>query len=109
MIQLSNGAKVLTAFIVPASPGMKPNGVALAETETDFVVWSIYWDGETTGDAQGQTHELWECETGHYFQKSMEPDRRNSRLQMAEQDFGIRLSRFLTPAQGRGVIDGYAQ
>lgn len=92
MIHLTNGAKVLAAFIVPATPGMKPNGLVLAETETDFVTWSIYWDGKTTGDDQGQTHELWECETGHYFQKSasyMQADREG------QIDFGLRLARLL--------------
>jgi hypothetical protein len=64
MIRLTNGATVHAAFILPASPGMKPHGLVLAETENDFVTWEIYWDGETTGDERGQTHELWECETG---------------------------------------------
>lgn len=102
MIHLSNGAKVHAAFILPASPGMKPNGLALAETETDWCTWSIHWDGDTTGDEEGQTHEVWEAETGHYFQKSM-PISQGSPKPMAEYDFGLRLRRMLTHGQHRGV------
>ena len=102
MIQLSNGAKVLAAFILPASPGQKPRGLVLAETLNDFVTWQIYWDGETTGDEQGQTHELWEAEQGHYFQRGMYPQQGNPRL-MAELDFGLRLKHLLTDQQFQGV------
>ncbi len=96
MIRLNNCEKVHAAFILPASPGMKPNGLVLAETTNDWVTWNIYWDGETTGDEEGQTHELWQAECGHYFQKSatyLDAQR------MAENDFGHRLMRLLpTPA-----------
>lgn len=94
MIQLSNGATVHAAFILPASPGMKPNGVVLAEQERDWVTWSIYWDGETTGDAEGQTHELWECETGCYFQK-MYSGINGEGKRLAELSFGFRLGALL--------------
>lgn len=100
MIHLSNGEKVLAAYIVPASPGMKPNGLVLAETETDWVTWSVYWDGETTGDDHGQTHELWEAETGHYWTKSSHTIESK---RMAERDFGLRLQRFI-PTQSREAI-----
>ena len=98
MIQLSNGAKVHAAFIRPASPGMKPSGLVLAEQERDWVTWSIYWDGDTTGDEEGQTHEVWEAECGHYYQKEYS-GLNGEGQRMAERDFGHRLMQLLpTPS-----------
>ena len=71
MIKLSNGATVHAAFIMPAQPSMKPSGIALAETPTDWVVWNIYWDGQTMEDYPDNSiiHEVWESTNGHYFSK----------------------------------------
>ena len=96
MIQLSNGAKVHAAFILPASPGMKPNGVVLAEQECDWVTWSIHWDGDCAmaDDEEGLTHEVWECETGHYFSKSYQGMNGEAK-RLAELSFGFRLCALL--------------
>src|SRR5690606_13875864 len=100
-------AKVLAAYVMPASAGMKPNGVVLAETATDWVTWNIYWDGGVWADLEneGQLHEAWECETGHYFQKSMHPSQGDPKT-LAEFDFGLRLRHLLTQAALRGIDDG---
>ena len=100
MIQLSNGAKVHAAFIRPASPGMKPSGLVLAEQERDWVTWSIYWDGDSAmaDDEEGLTHEVWEAECGHYYQKEYS-GLNGEGQRMAEQDFGHRLMQLLpTPS-----------
>lgn len=103
MLKLSNGATVHAAFVLPGIPGtLKPHGIVLAETHTDWVVWSIHWDGDTTGDEQGQTNELWEAESGSYFQKGAAYLDSQA---MAEFDFGIRLARLLTNKTKQGVHD----
>ena len=101
MIQLSNGAKVHAAFIQPASPGMKPNGVVFAETETDWCTWSIYWDGDSTMDDtdEGLTHEVWEAETGYYYQKSDPGAQR-----LAQLNFGFRLGGMLLPTMKERIF-----
>lgn len=99
MIHLSNGAEVLAAYILPASGGRKPNGLVLAKKSDDhFVTWLIHWDGDTTGD-DGQTHEVWECDTGHYFSPGgdMVP------IDMAQFDFGLRLRHLLSSTILRGT------
>lgn len=103
MIRLQMGT-VHAAFVLPASPGMKPHGLVLAETPTDWVTWQVYWDGNTTGDDEGQTHELWEAECGHYFQKSMANNPEMGDPQhMATFDFGLRLRLFMDSATIKGV------
>jgi len=102
MIRLSNGATVHAAYLLPARPGMKPSGLVLAETATDWVTWAVYWEGDTTGDDEGQTHEQWEAETGHYFQKSM-PHSQGDPEDLARFDFGLRLRRHLTYTIQRGI------
>ena len=92
MIQLSNGAKVHAAFIQPASPGMKPTGVVFAETETDWCTWSIYWDGDWVDLGEDGNHEVWEAETGYYYQKSDPGAQR-----LAQLNFSFRLGGMLNP------------
>lgn len=105
MICVRNG-KVHAAFILPASPGVKPHGLVLAETATDWVTWNIYWDGDLKFDDEGTdgglTHELWEAECGHYFQKSM-PESQGDPQRLAHYDFGLRLRRLLNIHQWAGV------
>lgn len=97
MIRLSNGATVHAAYVVPAEPSTKPHGIVLAETKTDWVVWDIYWDGQTIEDYPDNSiiHEVWESTNGHYFSKNnagnltdMDPRR------MAYTQFGLNLRRF---------------
>lgn len=87
MIRLSNQAEVHAAFLLPASPGMKANGLVLAETEHDWVTWTIHQD-------PGQL--IWDCETGHYFQKNMlnNPGMGDPK-QLAHFDFGFRVRRIV--------------
>lgn len=108
MIQLTNGATVHAAYIVPAGPSMKPRGAVLAETETDWVVWTIYWDGDIhiDHDGDGRHHEVWECEQGTYIGKSMarnpeggDPHR------LAELSFGRKVHFFTTA----GIHEGMTQ
>lgn len=96
MITLSNNAKVLAAYIVPKSPGHKPHGIVLAETETDWVTWDIYWDGIVTPNADDEYNELWEAEAGHYWHKTSTPGDDVIAKELAELDFGSRLRRNLT-------------
>lgn len=105
MIKLSNGATVHAAFLLPAGLGTKPHGVVLAETPTDWVTWHVYDDGDFVisdeVDTLSQAWEVWEAETGHYFQKSMPETQGNSEL-MARFDYGLRLRRFLEST----ILDG---
>lgn len=98
MLKLSNNAKVLAAFILPKSPGMKPHGLVLAEALNDeYVTWEIYWDGAMS-ESIDSFDEVWEAESGHYFQASQQGNR-----DLAELDFGLRLSRLLTRRMLGGV------
>lgn len=99
MIKLSNGATVHAAFLLPAGFGTKPHGVVLAETPTDWVTWHVYDNGEFVINDEVATEarawEVWEAETGHYFQKSMSRlDTMPDPKMMAEFDYGLRLKRF---------------
>ena len=106
MITLTNGAEVHAAYVLPAGAGMKPNGLVLAETDTDWVVWNIYWDGELQKpDDVSETQspgELWECETGSYFQKACPPSMGDPK-KLAELAFGLKLRRLLTEQMAAGV------
>ena len=108
MLTLSNGATVLAAFILPRGDGMKPHGLVLAsqpylprpqvKSQVEYITWEIHWDGATTDPNAGITHEVWECESGHYFQPSLVNNR-----DTAEYDFGLRLNRLLTQKVFQGT------
>lgn len=104
MIQVKNGAKVHAALLLPASEGMKPHGLVLAETSHDWVTWQVYWNGDTIGDPDGQTHELWDAEHGHYFQKSMHLSQGDPQ-ELAKFAFGLRLRYLLGDSALRGVAE----
>lgn len=106
MLRLSNGARVICAYIQPASSGVKPNGIVLAETETDWVVWSIHWDGEWEDDEDPDdtgpvAHELWQADGGDYHQKS-QSGKLNVRM-AAEFQFGLKLKRLLQESMLKGI------
>lgn len=98
-MKLENGATLHTCFIqVDAA---YPYGLALAETETDWVTWAIYWHGDTQVQGTKQwEHELWNADTGHYFMKG---DDSGAARQMAEIDFGDRLALFLSANAYNGL------
>lgn len=100
MIKLSNGATVHAAYLLPAGLGTKPHGVVLGETPTDWVTWHVYWDGEFV-ISENEGHEVWEAETGHYFQKAYTQNGNNPEL-MARFDYGLRLRRFIESS----ILDG---
>jgi hypothetical protein len=98
MLTLSNGATVHAAYIVPASWGIKPHGICLANNgRGDWVVWNIYWDGVLSNPNIGDgSHEVWEAENGDYFLNNDE-----GRLG-AELNFGRRLFRMMTDQMFQG-------
>lgn len=102
MIQLRNCEKLHAAYLLPGQSNMKPSGLVLAETATDWVTWLVHWDGDTIQDERGQIHEVWEAESGHYYQKSM-PILVGNPKDQAEFDFGLRLKYMLTYQTKRGV------
>lgn len=87
MIQLTNRAKVLAAYITQSDHYGRSRGVVLAETETDFVTWRIY---SVLGDSV-LVDGLYDAESGNYFHKRGEMQRGEDR-QRAEIDFGERLA-----------------
>lgn len=88
MIQLSNGAKVLAAYIRQNDYNPRPHGIVLAETETDFVTWNVWATNPIV-------HDLYEADTGHYFYKRGEMERGADR-QEAEIDFGKRVAHIMS-------------
>lgn len=106
MIHLATGAKVIAAYIVPAAHGMKANGLVLAERPDGFVTWKIYSDDETI-IVESHVHELWQCETGNYFDARRDnlEDWGNARVG-AERDFGRRLLTLMSLATWRGMDAG---
>jgi len=100
MMQVPVDGEVKAAFIVPKTPGMRDNGLVLVEMSDQWVTWYTYWTGDTTGDNEGFTHELWQLESGNYFRKGDDPDLAR---QQAEYDFGLRLGRFFTDSMYRGI------
>lgn len=103
MITLANGAKVHAIYIVPGGEGYKPHGFVLSETETDWVTWEIYWDGAWSNDEDFS--EIWEAESGHYYQKSManSPEKFGNPKLLAEFDFGLRLGRLITDQMHKAI------
>lgn len=94
MLTLSNGAKVLAAFTLPASPGMKTHGLVLAEPSPEkFVTWMVHCDYHQQ-NTNGEW--LWECDTGHYFEAN------EKNREKAEFDFGMRLTLLLTDRMAQG-------
>ena len=94
MIKLSNGAEVHAAYLVPSSPGLKPHGVVLAMTDTAWVTWLVYWDGLTIQEeASDFVEELWETESGIYFEKNILDATAPRRK--ARQSFGARVRRLM--------------
>lgn len=104
MITLTNGAKVHAAYVLPAGHGMKPNGLVLAEKDDAWCVWNIYWDGEIQRENDGEApmNELWECETGSYFQKQRSVEEGEAK-HLAELAFGLKLRRLLTETMLEGL------
>jgi hypothetical protein len=104
-MKLSNGAKLHFAYHGDGGGGYKPNGLCLAETETDWVTWRIYWDGVISNPNIAGCEEVWEAEVGHYFPKlpaGLEHDPGAAR-QLAELDFGKRLAHLLTANSYEGL------
>jgi len=99
-MKLSNGARLEVVFVVQYTQGMKPHGICLAETETDWVTWNIFWDGVTSNPNLPSCEEVWECEGGHYYQKGS--DAGAARLQ-AEKDFGKRLGYIISMGAYQGL------
>jgi len=91
MIWLANGATLEFAYVRQGGLGLKPNGLCLAETTTDWVTWRIWQDS-------GQR--VWEAEVGNYFQKGGDP---GAARQKAEIDFGKRLAALLTANSYEGL------
>lgn len=108
MIKLANGATVHAAVIFPGDIMVKPNGFVLAENERNWICWNIHWDGGTTGDDEGQTHEVWESTGGVYFHKERRAEEGDAR-QLAEFQFGLMIRRQFNDNTVRGaqVIDSW--
>lgn len=96
MIQLSNGATLHAAFILPEGNSLKPHGVALAETPTDWAVWNIFWDGEWVDLDENGSHEVWESTNGHYFSKNNSANlTADSPRRLAQLQFGRSMRRLV--------------
>lgn len=103
MIRLSNGARIEAAYILPTDPkpGMRPNGVVLAEDAHDWVTWEVFFiEGDLDRSPEG--YPLWEAQCGHYFQKSMPASQGNPKT-MAEFDYGLRVQRLATENIWKGM------
>lgn len=105
MMRLNNGAKVHAAYILPASDdGMTlPHGIVFAENDRNWIVWDVHWDGEIwisdlAAQDEPDTHELWQCTNGHYFQKTYGADPKR----LAQMCFGRKLLRLLR----QPMVDG---
>jgi hypothetical protein len=99
-MKLSNGAKIHFAYHGDGGGGYKPNGLCLAETDTDWVTWRIYWDGTVSNPNIAGCEEVWEAETGRYFPKGSDG---GAARQLAEIDFGARLAYLITANSYQGL------
>lgn len=95
MVELTNGGQVIWAVTAPASPGMRPHGVVMAQYNDQIVVWSIALN----------FHRIpkWDALSGEYFPDTPEGYRD------AKHMFGRRARRILDPDIRRGILHDDAE